>query len=229
MILAVLVLAALTASESSTTMDGRELFDLHCASCHGAFLQGSSNGPPLGGVSAGAVDFQLSTGRMPKHAPAGESGRMPPEFTPAQIAAIVQYVSSVSGGSRNIPTVSMLGDVARGKAAFIAECAACHGAAARGDSVGYGWVAPSLEAATPTQIAEAVRSGPAVMPRFNEAAISDARLADIVAYIESLRVRTPDPGGFDLGYIGPVAEGAVAWIFGLCIVVLFIRRIGTDD
>jgi len=220
---------ALSSVEPLTTTDGRELFDLHCASCHGTFLQGSSNGPPLGGVSAGAVDFQLTTGRMPKHAPAGESGRMPPQFTPAQIAALVRFVSSVSGGSRIIPNVSMRGDIARGKAAFIADCAACHGAAARGDSVGYEWVAPSLGAATPTQIAEAVRSGPAVMPRFNDAAISDASLADIVAYIESLRLRDPDPGGFDLGYLGPVAEGAIAWIFGLWVIVLFIRRIGTDD
>ena len=67
------------------------------------------------------------------------------------------------------------------------------------------------------------------MPRFNEAALSDARLADIVAYVESLRARTPDPGGFDLGYLGPVAEGAVAWIFGIGIIVLFVRRIGSDD
>lgn len=211
------------------TVDGSALFELHCASCHGAHLEGTAAGPPLGGVAAGAVDFQLSTGRMPKHEPLGESGRMAPEFTPAQIAALVRYVSSVSGGPRTLPAVALTGDVARGKATFIADCAACHGAAARGDSVGYGWVAPSLGAATPMQIAEAVRYGPAVMPRFNEAALSDAQLADIVAYLESLRATTPDPGGFDLGYLGPFAEGAVAWLFGLVVIVLFVRRIGTDD
>lgn len=229
MIAALVALSLSAVSANDAGVDGRALFALHCASCHGAHLEGTSNGPPLGGVAAGAVDFQLSTGRMPKHEPQGESGRMTPEFTPAQIAALVRYVSSVSGGAAQLPAVALTGDVARGKATFIADCAACHGAAARGDSVGYDWVAPSLAAATPTQIAEAVRYGPAVMPRFDEAELSDARLADIVAYLESLRVRTPDPGGFDLGYLGPFAEGAVAWLFGLGVIVWFVRRIGTDE
>ena len=208
--------------------DGRLLFAQHCASCHGAHLEGTAFGPPLGGVAAAAVDFYVGTGRMPKQEPRDQSGRSPVRFTPAQIAALVRYVTSVSHGPPALPEIRPGDDLADGKRAFIQNCAACHGAAGSGDSVGYGWVAPSLRAPTPLQIAEAVRIGPAVMPRFDAAAISDRQLGDIIAYVQSLRGSQFDAGGFDLGYEGPVAEGAVAWVIGLGIVILFIRRIGTD-
>lgn len=229
MIAAFAALAVAVSAPTVQTTDGRTLYAMHCASCHGANLEGTANAPALGGVAAGAVDFQLTTGRMPKQEPRSQNERQPPHFTSAQIDALVSYVTSVSHGPTALPRVPVVGDVARGKAAFIADCAACHGAAARGDSVGFGWVAPALGDATPLQIAEAVRYGPAVMPRFGTAAISDARLADIVAYVESLRSTRPDPGGFDLGYLGPIAEGAVAWILGLGAILLFVKRIGTDD
>ena len=44
--------------------------------------------------------------------------------------------------------------------------------------------APPLDAATPVQIAEAVRIGPYAMPPFPESAISDRELDAIVAYVE---------------------------------------------
>ncbi|MBV9264029.1 MAG: cytochrome C, partial [Candidatus Eremiobacteraeota bacterium] len=36
-----------------------------------------------------------------------------------------------------------------------------------------------------------------------------------------------DAGGISLHHVGPVAEGFVAWLFGLGALVLFIRKIGT--
>ena len=51
---------------SSTQIDqGRQIFVQDCSSCHGLDAQGTNTGPSLIGVGAAAVDFQVSTGRMP--------------------------------------------------------------------------------------------------------------------------------------------------------------------
>jgi ubiquinol-cytochrome c reductase cytochrome c subunit len=93
---------------------------------------------------------------------------------------------------------------------FTTHCAGCHQVALGGGYVS-GAVAPSLGDATATQIAEAVRIGPYVMPSFPESAISDRELDSIVAYVVSNRT-SPNPGGWGLGRLGPVPEGAVAWL-----------------
>ena len=51
--------------------EGREIFLVSCASCHGVNAdgieqsEGGQYGPSLVGVGAAAVDFQVGTGRMP--------------------------------------------------------------------------------------------------------------------------------------------------------------------
>ena len=58
--------AATPGSPSPQTINqGKELFAVTCASCHGMDAQGTAQGPSLIGVGAAAVDFQMSTGRMP--------------------------------------------------------------------------------------------------------------------------------------------------------------------
>ena len=52
-------------SQSLTITEGKKLYEVGCASCHGTGGQGSSDGPSLVGVGAAAVDFQVGTGRMP--------------------------------------------------------------------------------------------------------------------------------------------------------------------
>ena len=54
---------------------GHELFLVGCSFCHGVngqgikTLDGKQLGPPLAGVGAAAVDFQVGTGRMPATQP----------------------------------------------------------------------------------------------------------------------------------------------------------------
>jgi ubiquinol-cytochrome c reductase cytochrome c subunit len=106
---------------------------------------------------------------------------------------------------------------------FMDHCAGCHQIVAAG---GYltGAVAPPLEAATATQIAEAVRLGPYVMPRFSRKSISDAELNSIIAYVEYAK-HPDDRGGWSLGHVGPVPEGLVTWflaavaLIAVCIVI----------
>jgi ubiquinol-cytochrome c reductase cytochrome c subunit len=95
---------------------------------------------------------------------------------------------------------------------FSQHCAGCHQVAAEG---GYlpGAVAPPLTTATATPVAEAVRIGPYLMPRFSRRAINRRQLDSIVAYVEQAR-HPADPGGWSIGRVGPIPEGLVAWFIG---------------
>jgi len=86
-------------------------------------------------------------------------------------------------------------------------------------------VAPSIWDATPTQIAEAVRVGPYVMPHFGPRQIDDAELNSLVSYVE-LTKSPDDRGGWALGHVGPVPEGMVAWLLAGAALVLVARVIG---
>jgi ubiquinol-cytochrome c reductase cytochrome c subunit len=81
--------------------------------------------------------------------------------------------------------------------------------------------------ASALQVAEAMRTGPPGMPVFNAASFPDDQVNSIARYVLYLQ-RWPDRGGFALGRIGPVAEGAVGWLVGLGVLLLLVRWIGTS-
>jgi ubiquinol-cytochrome c reductase cytochrome c subunit len=83
-----------------------------------------------------------------------------------------------------------------------------------GGALTYGKYAPALTRSTPTQIYEAMLTGPYAMPVFNDTTITPSEKRDIIAYITKTRSET-NPGGFSLGRIGPVTEGLVAWLGGI--------------
>jgi ubiquinol-cytochrome c reductase cytochrome c subunit len=206
---------------------GSQLYVASCATCHGTQAQGTGDGPPLVGVGAASLDFMLSTGRMPLNQPNQQPIRQQPAFTGAQIRAIVAYVTAIAPGGPAIPAVDpALGELAQGQELFLSNCAACHGAGAEGDSVGGGEVAPALGQATATQIGEAIRIAPGVMPRFDERTLSTQDVDSIARYLLYLRAQR-DPGGLNLGRVGPVMEGFVAAVLGLGLLVLVIRYAGT--
>jgi ubiquinol-cytochrome c reductase cytochrome c subunit len=64
------------------------------------------------------------------------------------------------------------------------------------------------------------------MPVFGPSAFPDDQVDSIARYVVALQ-RANSPGGFALGRIGPVAEGAVGWLVGLAILILLTRWIGT--
>ncbi|MDP9242264.1 MAG: c-type cytochrome [Actinomycetota bacterium] len=206
---------------------GFELYSTSCASCHGPQAAGTLQGPSLRGVGPAAIDFMLSTGRMPIADPSATPVRMEPRFSSADIEAIIAYVTSLQAGGPAIPSVDVAaGKLELGNQLFQGNCAACHGAAAQGGSVGGGEVAPGLNQATATQIAEALRIGPGVMPRFGTEQITAEDANSLARYVLYLRTHGNE-GGLDLGRVGPVAEGFVAWVVGLGILILVIRLTGT--
>ncbi len=216
-------------AERTQLAEGRMLYEQSCASCHGPTGAGTADGPSLLRAGPAAVDFMLSTGRMPLAVPGVQPQRQRPAFTPAQIRAIVAYVGTIGTGGTAIPAVEPgAGSLSLGQQGYEANCSACHGAAGSGDSIGGNQIAPALDRATALQIAEAIRVGPGPMPRFGRATIDDRTMNSIVRYLLYLR-EVPNHGGFGLTRIGPVAEGFVGVLIGLGLLLVAIRWIGTRE
>jgi ubiquinol-cytochrome c reductase cytochrome c subunit len=157
------------------------------------------------------------------------SSRRPPYqavLPPADIRALDRYVTDlVAKGGPGIPTVDpAAGDVAHGQELFVENCAACHGWGGRGGIL-FDRMVPEVTEATPTQVGEALRVGPAQMPVFGPRQITPAEVNDIAAYVQSLK-RPYDAGGDPIDHLGPVAEGAIAWLAAMVGLILVIRWIG---
>ncbi|MFF4810353.1 c-type cytochrome [Micromonospora chersina] len=204
---------------------GTRLYLEQCASCHGVRGQGSQQGPSLVGVGPAAVDFQLSTGRMPVSREVSQARRREPVFSADDISALVDHVAGFGDGGPEIPRVAP-GDVASGRAVFAANCAPCHGATGSGAVLTNGWSAPPLYDASATQIAEAVRVGPGLMPAFPGQVLTDQQVDDLTSYVRRLRTERLDPGGNPLGRLGPLAEGLLAWVAVLVLLVAGVRWLG---
>jgi len=203
---------------------GKLLFDQTCSSCHGSQANGvgpngqASIGPNLQGVGAATVDFWITTGRMPAvNVKAVEAERKPPVLTNAQALEVAAYINSLDPAVPAVPTPHLNGaDVSDGADLFSLNCAACHTITGAGDALAFGTNAPTLnnKRVTPQQIAEAIRIGPANMPRFS-GNLSDAQVRDLVAYVTQNIQHPVNPGGAGLGGVGPVAEGFVALLLGV--------------
>jgi ubiquinol-cytochrome c reductase cytochrome c subunit len=203
---------------------GRRLFLEGCSSCHGLDAKGiPGTAPSLRGAGALAADFYLSTGRMPLDKPGDEPIRTRPRYPQDEIDDLVAYVGSLGGPP--IPDVHPeRGKLNEGFALFNENCAGCHQAVAKGGVV-TGAFAPDLGEATPTEVGEAVRMGPYVMPRFSRRQISDQELDSIARYVELTKAPVDD-GGWGIGNLGPVPEGMIAWLLAIASLLVVARLIG---
>ncbi|HEY1511861.1 MAG TPA: c-type cytochrome [Solirubrobacteraceae bacterium] len=211
-------------SSPALKAEGSQLYQSDCSSCHGISLKGTPGvAPSLVGVGAGPVDFYLSTGRMPLSNPHEEPERNKPLYDRRQIDALIDFVSSFGGPPA--PTADPArGDLAVGLHQFTLSCAGCHQIVARG-GLTLGAVTPNLQQASSQQIAEAVRMGPYLMPRFDARQVDQHQLDSIARYV--LWTRKPDDaGGWGIYNIGPIPEGIVAWFLALAALVIVARLIG---
>jgi ubiquinol-cytochrome c reductase cytochrome c subunit len=215
---------------------GSQLYAANCASCHGIAGEGvagagqargagdvAGQGPPLKGVGAQAAHFYLTTGFMPLGNPHEQPWRRRVLFDDRELRSLIDYVASLGPGPP-IPTPRPeKGSVPEGLHLFTDHCAGCHQVVAEGGYVTDARV-PKIKQDTPTQIAEAVRIGPYLMPKFSTKAISDRQLNSIIAYIQAVKHPTNE-GGWGIGHIGPVPEGIVTWfiaavaLVGLCVLI----------
>jgi ubiquinol-cytochrome c reductase cytochrome c subunit len=222
---AALALAAPAAANSPGVVHaktGASLYAANCAKCHGPQGQGYK-APTLQGVGALAADFYLRTGAMPLARIGEQPNRSRVLFSGRELRALIDYVAGLGSGPPVPNPHPERGSLSRGLKLFTSHCAGCHQVAAEGGFV-TGARVPPLEDATPTEIAEAVRIGPYVMPRFSERMLPARDVDSIVRYIEY--AKHPDNrGGWSLGELGPVPEGMVAWLVagvvlvGMCVVI----------
>ncbi|MGI8888577.1 MAG: cytochrome bc1 complex diheme cytochrome c subunit [Nocardioidaceae bacterium] len=226
--------AADKSGDTSLIAEGREVFVVGCASCHGLNAEGlqtksgGNYGPSLIGVGAAAVDFQVSTGRMPAQRPDTQIPDKPEVYNDDEIAALAAYIASLAPG----PAIPSEADyttegasLARGGEFFFTNCTACHNFIGAGGALPDGRYAPSLQGVEPKHILEAMLTGPQQMPGFNWLEAQDKR--DIIAYIQSMEEK-PSYGGSALGSKGPVTEGLWGWVAGIGALVLASVWIGNN-
>jgi ubiquinol-cytochrome c reductase cytochrome c subunit len=217
---------------------GRRLYQRDCSFCHGNEAQGTSQGPDLvtGENGPALTDFMVRTGRMPIGDPDDVIRPADSPYGDEEIAALVGYLDEeFDQPGPDIPAVeTAAGDLAEGREVYQEQCAACHATtgiggamlAERDEAERAGIVIPDFAASGPTEVREAVRTGPGAMPVFGPGVVNDAELGAVVRYVEYLK-QPDDRGGAPIGRIGPVAEGAVGWVLGLGILLVFIRWVGT--
>ncbi|WP_405643141.1 c-type cytochrome [Streptomyces sp. NBC_00019] len=206
-------------AQSLTIEEGKKLYAVGCASCHGTGGQGTTDGPSLVGVGAAAVDFQVGTGRMPAQQPGAQVPKKKVIYTQAEIDQLAAYISSLGAGPA-IPTKNEYSpdgaDIAKGGELFRTNCAQCHNFTGKGGALTHGKFAPELEGVDPKHIYEAMQTGPQNMPSFPDTILSEQNKQDIIAYLDAVNGEdTESPGGLELGGLGPVSEGLFAWVFGL--------------
>jgi ubiquinol-cytochrome c reductase cytochrome c subunit len=141
-----------------------------------------------------------------------------------QIEALTAYVASLGSGPAVPQPHPERGNVSAGEHLFADHCAGCHQIVGEGGYV-TGAIPPALEDATATQIAEAVRIGPYVMPRFSKKAITPKQLDSLVAYVEYAK-HPDDSGGWAIGRVGPVPEGLVTWFIAAAALIVTCMTIG---
>jgi ubiquinol-cytochrome c reductase cytochrome c subunit len=207
---------------------GQALFAANCSSCHGPEALGTDRAPNLQGLGAGTVDFWVSTGRMPLANSSVQATRKPARFNRLQTLEIAAWVQSLTPGQgTQVPVVNTNNaDLEAGNTLFTLNCAACHTITGAGDALMDGAYAPSLHLATPTQVVEAIRSGPGNMPHFGPGDITNTQARDITAYVTGVIQHPVNRGGFGLGGIGPVGEGFVGLLIGVGILMLVCFWIG---
>ncbi|WP_328503508.1 c-type cytochrome [Streptomyces sp. NBC_00457] len=206
-------------AQSLAIDEGKKLYAVGCASCHGTGGQGTTDGPSLVGVGAAAVDFQVGTGRMPAQQPGAQVPKKKVVYSQAEIDQLAAYISSLGAGP-SVPTERQYSpedaDIAKGGELFRTNCAQCHNFTGKGGALTHGKFAPDLEGVSPKHIYEAMQTGPQNMPSFPDTILSEQNKKDIIAYLDAVNSDdTESPGGLELGGLGPVSEGLFSWVFGL--------------
>ena len=216
--------------QAALIAEGKSIYDVACITCHGQNLQGvEDRGPSLVGVGAGSVYFQVHSGRMPAADNEAQAERKKPRYNEHQIVALAAYVDQYGGGPgiitnpdgtiaqeslRGVSGESREEELARGGELFRLNCASCHNFTGRGGALSAGKYAPILDPANEQEIYQAMLTGPQNMPKFSDRQLTPDEKKDIIAYIKN-RDSKVSPGGYGLGGLGPVTEGAAMWLVGI--------------
>jgi ubiquinol-cytochrome c reductase cytochrome c subunit len=221
----IFALPVLLAAVLGTAPSGALIYAQKCASCHGAQHEGTPDGPSLRHLGLADVDFNLSTGRMPAEKPWVEiehrDERAGQQLPLDQIRAVEAYLAPVVAGGPPIPQVISGPDRRRGAQLYASNCQQCHAAGGNGGGIGRADWAPALHIATIIEVADAIRAGPAEMPRFSEQQLTQGDLNDLAGYVMAMQVAPPGANGIPWRSTGPVPEGALGYV-AIIVLITFI-------
>lgn len=221
----IFALPVLLAAVLGAAQPGAQVYASACASCHGAHQWGSPDGPSLHHVGMAALDFYLSTGRMPAEKPwieiAHRDERAGQALPLPEIRALEDYLAPVVAGGPPLPEVVSGRDLAHGRRLYESNCQQCHAVGGNGGSIGRSDWAPALHEATINEVADAIRAGPGEMPRFGEQQLPQAGLDDLAGYVLSMQAAQPGASGIPSHSTGPVPEGALGYL-GIIALIVFV-------
>ncbi len=216
--------------EDAGAFQREELYAIQCGGCHGVDGRG---GRTIAGLVAPALRPDLNerltiayarmvmaTGRMPPAGDPADNRIREVTLTPEQRRDILLFMTErfeLEGDVEEPPE----GDVAEGLRVYAANCAACHGASGAGGVAGGGAWTPRVNDVTAQTLADAVRTGPFQMPRFDTEQITDAEIGDMAAFLADVE----EHGGTLLfpGELNPVfASGFGAGLAAVILVMLAV-------
>ncbi len=217
--------APVAAAQQPDVELGERLYLRDCAFCHGDQGRGTPRGQSLAEVGPAEVHYAVTTGRMPIEEPGDERRRRDVKYKPEEVDALMAHMRSFIAAEPEIPEVNVKhGKLSEGAKFYLAECAGCHQWSGAGGAL-LGREAPGLQQGSPTQIAEAIRTGPTSMPAYGEEVMNEEQLNSVVKYVLYLR-EPEDRGGNGLWHLGPFAEGLIAWVVGIGVLILAVLWIG---
>jgi ubiquinol-cytochrome c reductase iron-sulfur subunit len=185
---------------------GGAIYAANCSGCHGDHGQGFIGPSQQADAFPTLVAGMVTRGGI----------AMPafPQLSPAQVAAVSVFVAT------QIPApAARTASVAQGGELFRLYCSGCHGSTGRGGALSQGRNAPSLADYPAAEALAAMILGRGNMPVFADTTFDVRQQASVALYVQTLQA-PPSPGGWGLGYIGPVTEGLVAFAgLGLLVVL----------
>ena len=203
-----LQLAGLQSAVAPSTAD---LYQENCVPCHGKDGEGSDIAPSLKAAGDSALIEPKVT----------EGGGGMPVFSEIldeqQIKDVSDYVA------QNVADPSTHGATAgEGSDVWRLYCTPCHGSTGRGGALTSSPNAPNLGETGGADALIDMQEGPGEMPVFADTLAYRQQTA-VALYVQDVIVQPPSPGGWGIGYWGPVPEGFFALFLGLGGLVVFAR------
>ena len=188
-------LAALDANAPKVEQTGEQVFTGVCTSCH---TPGALGAPKFNSKSDWGPRIGQGYDTLVKHALEGIR-QMParggsPDLSDIEVARAVAYMANSGGANFKEPAAAAPAaggaggskiDLAKGKATYDATCVACHGSGVAGapkfgDKAAW---APRIKQEFETLYQNAIKGKNAMPPKGGNAALSDADMANAVAYL----------------------------------------------
>jgi mono/diheme cytochrome c family protein/rhodanese-related sulfurtransferase len=178
----------------SSTLPGADIYASLCAPCHGKDLKGyaADHAPSLvtpSFLESATDDFlrkSIATGR-PGTSMAAYSQYLGGPLDDAAIGRLVAFIRNGGPASIELPPVAN-GDATKGKALYDVACAACHGdRQKRGEAVQLANYSFLQQVSDPYLAYAIVKGRPGTKMEAFGAKLSDAQVADVVAYVRSFQ------------------------------------------